>query len=347
MSSTRPRLVGINHVALEVGDLERALAFYGEIFQLGPIEREPGMAFVEMGDQFLALSEGRGGAPDRERHFGLVVDDKQRVREALSHAGVEVSPPPRLNFRDPWGNHIQIVDYREIQFTKAPEVLAAMGISTLRKTPAKGSSSTRSRPADGASSSPGADPTPAPASATSTWRSSRPWRGRLTGLRRRTKLLLGVSTVMACLAGCAGYLYVRYLDVVRYSAEQGRVTVERADLGQLGPVLVTNKGFALYMFPPDAARQVTCTGHCAFAWPPLTLHAGQTLAAGAGVRAALLGSVPNPGGGRVVTYHGWPLYTYLGDASPGHAAGQGADDDGGYWYVIRPSGQIVESNGVS
>jgi predicted lipoprotein with Yx(FWY)xxD motif len=113
------------------------------------------------------------------------------------------------------------------------------------------------------------------------------------------------------------------------------------DGGTLGTVLVTNKGFALYMFPPDAARRVTCTGGCAIAWPPLLVHAGETAAAGARVRPGLLGTAPNPGGGRVVTYKGWPLYTYLGDASAGHAAGQGVNDDGGYWYVIRPSGQIV------
>jgi predicted lipoprotein with Yx(FWY)xxD motif len=163
----------------------------------------------------------------------------------------------------------------------------------------------------------------------------------LVGLRRRTKVLLCVATLLTSVALLAGYLYFRYVDVVRYSAEQGRVTVNRAGLGTLGTVLVTNKGFALYMFPPDGARRVTCTGRCAFAWPPLKLHAGETVAAGAGVRAGLLGTMPNPGGGRVVTYHGWPLYTYLGDASAGHAAGQGEDVDGGYWYVMRPSGQIV------
>lgn len=129
-------LVGINHVALEVGEIERALAFYGGIFELGPIERELGMAFIDMGDQFLALSEGRGGPPDRHRHFGLVVDDKQRAREELERAGVEVSPGRRLNFRDPWGNQVQVVDYREIQFTKTPEVLAGMGLTDLGKTPA-------------------------------------------------------------------------------------------------------------------------------------------------------------------------------------------------------------------
>jgi predicted lipoprotein with Yx(FWY)xxD motif len=160
-------------------------------------------------------------------------------------------------------------------------------------------------------------------------------------LRRRTRSLLGIAAILTCAAAGAAYLYFHYVDVVRYSADQGRVTIERAELGQAGTVLVTNKRFALYIFPPDAARDVTCTGDCASAWPPLKLHAGQTIAAGAGVRADLLGTTPDPGGGRVVTYHGWPLYTYLGDASPGHAAGQGKDDDGRYWYVMRPSGQIV------
>jgi lactoylglutathione lyase len=130
------RLVGINHVALEVADLEHALRFYGEIFELGPIEREPGMAFIEMGDQFLALCRGRSGPPDHDRHFGLVVDDKPGAREALGRADVEVARGPRLNFRDPWGNQVQVVDYREIQFTKATAVLAGMGITNLRKAPA-------------------------------------------------------------------------------------------------------------------------------------------------------------------------------------------------------------------
>ena len=164
---------------------------------------------------------------------------------------------------------------------------------------------------------------------------------RPRGLRRRAKVVLSVAALVTVVAAFAAYLHVHYVDVVRYSAEQGRVTVERAELGQLGTVLVTNKGFALYTFPPDAAQHVTCTGDCASAWPPLTLHDGETAAAGAGIRADLLGTMPGPGGSRVVTYHGWPLYTYLGDASPGHAAGQGKNDDGGYWYVMRPSGQIV------
>src|ERR671934_439118 len=122
----RSRLVGINHIALEVGDLEQALAFYGSIFEIELRGREPGMAFVDMGDQFIAFSEGRSQPPDDSRHFGLVVDDKPAARAALEEAGVEISPGRFLDFRDPWGNLVQIVDYREIQFTKAPDVLRGM-----------------------------------------------------------------------------------------------------------------------------------------------------------------------------------------------------------------------------
>jgi catechol 2,3-dioxygenase-like lactoylglutathione lyase family enzyme len=133
MSGERPRLVGINHVALEVGDLEAALAFYGAIFELRAVEREPGMAFIDMGDQFVALSEGRNGSSDEARHFGLVVDDKPAVRTALESHGAEILPGSRLDFLDPWGNRIQIVDYRDIQFTKAPAVLGGMGLEHVGK----------------------------------------------------------------------------------------------------------------------------------------------------------------------------------------------------------------------
>jgi catechol 2,3-dioxygenase-like lactoylglutathione lyase family enzyme len=129
----RVRLVGINHVALEVGDLEAALEFYGSIFELGGIDREPGMAFLDMGDQFLALSEGRTAPPDRARHFGLVVADREAVRARLGELGIEVLPGRFLDFRDPWGNLLQIVDYRDIQFTKAPSVLGGMGLDGLEK----------------------------------------------------------------------------------------------------------------------------------------------------------------------------------------------------------------------
>ena len=129
-----PRLVGINHVALEVGSIDEALEFYGRIFDLELRGRGGRMAFIDMGDQFIALAEGRTQPPDRHRHFGLVVDDKEATRRALEEAGVEIQPGRGLDFRDPWGNHIQIVDYREIQFTKAPEILRGMGLDELPKT---------------------------------------------------------------------------------------------------------------------------------------------------------------------------------------------------------------------
>jgi catechol 2,3-dioxygenase-like lactoylglutathione lyase family enzyme len=135
VTPSKPRLVGINHVALEVGDLDQALEFYGAIFELRGIDREPGMAFLDMGDQFLALSERSEREPDAARHFGLVVDDKPAVRAALEELGVEVSAGRRLNFRDPWGNLIQVVDYRDIQFTKAPDVLRGMGLGDVQKRP--------------------------------------------------------------------------------------------------------------------------------------------------------------------------------------------------------------------
>jgi lactoylglutathione lyase len=130
---TRARLVGLNHVALEVGDLDAALEFYGRAFEFELRGRVPGMAFLDMGDQFVALAERSGAPPDEHRHFGLVVDDKEAARAALRAAGVDVPSGRRLDFRDPWGNHVEVVDYRDIQFTKAPEVLRAMGLEGLEK----------------------------------------------------------------------------------------------------------------------------------------------------------------------------------------------------------------------
>ena len=129
------KLVGINHVALEVGDIDEALAWYGRFFDLELRGRAgAAMAFVDMGDQFIALARGRSQPPDTDRHLGLAVDDTGALRAALEEAGVPVSHPPSLDFRDPWGNHVQAVDYREVQFTKAPEIAAAMGIDGLEKT---------------------------------------------------------------------------------------------------------------------------------------------------------------------------------------------------------------------
>jgi lactoylglutathione lyase len=129
------RLVGINHVALEVADLERSLDFYGRIFELRLRGRSPHMAFVDLGDQFLALMEGRSGPPDATRHFGLVVDDKEEARRALAAVGAEVIPGKRLDFLDPDGNRVEIVQYDQIQFTKTAEILRGMGLE-LGKTDA-------------------------------------------------------------------------------------------------------------------------------------------------------------------------------------------------------------------
>jgi lactoylglutathione lyase len=131
----RARLVGINHVALEVGNLEEALAFYGSIFEIELRGRMRRMAFIDIGDQFIALAEGRSQPPDQSRHFGLVVDDREAVRAALDEAGVEILPGRGLDFHDPWGNQIQIVEYADIQFTKAPGVLQGMQLEGLGKSP--------------------------------------------------------------------------------------------------------------------------------------------------------------------------------------------------------------------
>jgi lactoylglutathione lyase len=126
-----PRLVGINHVAVEVGDIDEALEFLGGIFDLTLRGRMAGMAFVDMGDQFLALAQGRTQPPDARRHIGLVVDDREETLAAARAAGVEIIGSN--DFRDPWGNHFQVVDYRDIQFTKTPEILRGMGLDGLEK----------------------------------------------------------------------------------------------------------------------------------------------------------------------------------------------------------------------
>jgi predicted enzyme related to lactoylglutathione lyase len=126
-----PRLVGINHVAIEVGDLDAALDFYGRIFELTLRGRSAGMAFIDMGDQFLALSTGRTQPPDQARHIGLVVEDREAALAAAREAGAELLGDN--DFRDPWGNHFQVVDYRDVQFTKTPRILEGMGLDGLEK----------------------------------------------------------------------------------------------------------------------------------------------------------------------------------------------------------------------
>jgi catechol 2,3-dioxygenase-like lactoylglutathione lyase family enzyme len=131
MSRVRP--VGINHVALEVSSIDEALAWWERFFAFELRGRRPRMAWIDLGDQFVALSEGRGQGPDTGRHVGLVVDDKEALRAALRAAGVAVPPAGGLRFADPWGNSLEAVDYRDVQFTKAPAVLDGMGLGGLVK----------------------------------------------------------------------------------------------------------------------------------------------------------------------------------------------------------------------
>jgi len=129
----KARMVGFNHVALEVGDIDAALAFYRRLFDFELRSKSDSMAFIDLGDQFLALQKGRKQPADDGRHFGLVVDDKEAVRTALVEAGVAIVPGPFLDFLDPWGNRIEIVGYDNIQFTKAANVLGGMGLAHLSK----------------------------------------------------------------------------------------------------------------------------------------------------------------------------------------------------------------------
>jgi lactoylglutathione lyase len=127
----KAKLVGINHVALEVGSVEDALEFYGRIFDLTLRGRAGRMAFIDIGDQFIALAEGRSQPPDAHRHFGLVVDDTEAALAAARDVGADVRGN---NFRDPWGNNVQVVAYEDVQFTKSPEILRGMGLDDLEKT---------------------------------------------------------------------------------------------------------------------------------------------------------------------------------------------------------------------
>lgn len=129
----KARAIGFNHIALEVGDIDAALAFYARLFDFKLRGKSADMAFIDLGDQFLALQKGRRQPADDGRHVGLVVDDKEAVRQALAEAGVETLPGRFLDFRDPWGNRIEIVGYDNIQFSKADNVLRGMGLTHLAK----------------------------------------------------------------------------------------------------------------------------------------------------------------------------------------------------------------------
>ena len=123
----KPRLVGINHIAIEVGDIDQALEFYGKIFDFTLRAKRPGNAFIELGDQFINMMQVTEPHEDRRRHFGLVVDDRSSVRARVEAAGGKLVPGPFLDFLDPWGNRVEVIEYSNIQFTKAPHVLRAMG----------------------------------------------------------------------------------------------------------------------------------------------------------------------------------------------------------------------------
>jgi predicted lipoprotein with Yx(FWY)xxD motif len=148
-----------------------------------------------------------------------------------------------------------------------------------------------------------------------------------------------VSLLVVAAAGCGGG------DSSKATAgrtSRAATVVDTAQVGELGPVLTTSSGQTLYMFPPDAERHVTCVHLCAASWPPLTAASHTAPQAGPGVQQALLGTDPDPTGGPpVVTYDGWPLYTYQDDVKSGEANGQAVDLDGGYWYVMAPSGQPI------
>jgi lactoylglutathione lyase len=133
--SDKARIIGINHVALEVANIEDALTFYGRLFEFSLRGRGEKMAFIDMGDQFIALFEGHSQHSDTGRHFGLVVDDREKVRQHLRQAEVNLLPGRGVEFRDPWGNRVQIVEYEHVQFSKHPAVLNGMGCADLHKSP--------------------------------------------------------------------------------------------------------------------------------------------------------------------------------------------------------------------
>ena len=133
-AARKARAIGINHVALEVADIDAALEFYGSLFAFELRGRSDSMAFIDLGDQFLNFSAGRQQAGDDERHFGLVVDDRHLVLDKLEELGISLLPGPFMDFLDPWGNRIELIDYATIQFSKTPQVLRAMGLEGLTKT---------------------------------------------------------------------------------------------------------------------------------------------------------------------------------------------------------------------
>jgi len=133
----KPRLVGMNHIALEVGDVEAALAFYGQIFEFTLRGKSGAQAFIDMGDQFIALTATGTPHKDAGRHVGVVVDDRSAIRDLVVAAGGTLVDGPFLDFLDPWGNRIEVVEYANIQFTKAPHVLRGMSLKLEKNAKAR------------------------------------------------------------------------------------------------------------------------------------------------------------------------------------------------------------------
>ena len=138
MDAAKPRMVGINHVAIQVGDIDAALAFYGEIFQYTLRGRGENNAFSDLGDQFIALMQGPASGKLEQRHFGIVVDDRSSVRARAEAAGATVLDGRFLDFLDPWGNRIEVVEYANVQFSQAPHVLRGMGLALSKNDKARG-----------------------------------------------------------------------------------------------------------------------------------------------------------------------------------------------------------------
>ncbi len=133
-NSARARAVGINHVAIEVGDIGKALEFYGKLLEFTVEEQTPEMAIVYFGDQFINFIRNFDRKPDAMRHFGIAVDDKPLARRTLAAMSVQLIDSRFLDFLDPWGNRVEITTYANIQYTKADHVLRGMGLGHLKKT---------------------------------------------------------------------------------------------------------------------------------------------------------------------------------------------------------------------
>lgn len=160
----------------------------------------------------------------------------------------------------------------------------------------------------------------------------------------RRRLVVTILIIAAIVAVIATIVAVATRSGIsdQYSVTDGKIVINSEAVGKLGTVLITDSGYALYTFPPDTQTDVTCSDACAIHWPPIVVPKGTRLVAGDGVQASKLSTVTAPDGATIATYDGWPLYTFQGDVTPHGATGQGQYLDGGYWYVIRPDGEVVK-----